>query len=340
MTSYGSHFKTENHTSDSHTCLGDHVTHGSASVEGSLDVSGETILKDTVRCQGSGGLQVSSVMTVNQSLEAVGGINSHGSIVSAGQIDAVGGISCSGDIEVLGNGKVHVGGVTSSMGNPSDTFQVTGSSALTGNTSVTGAILCTSDLEAQGRVKFCKFNNGYYTAMNVYSGDSSSSRLYFEGFTAGSSTSNVNVSLRGVSSIYASGDIQCNALTETSDDRYKNNEEIITEATETIKKLKPQIYDKQGKEGGTQKQSGLVAQEVWYNAPELRHLVHLGKNEDESVPTPEDMDLSGIEPGTDPDYSSNGWSTHEPSGLNYTGLIAYLVKTCQELSARVDALEN
>ena len=176
--------------------------------------------------------------------------------------------------------------------------------------------------------------------MNVYSGDSSSSRLYFEGFTAGSSTSNVNVSLRGVSSIYASGDIQCNALTETSDDRYKNNEEIITEATETIKKLKPQIYDKQGKEGGTQKQSGLVAQEVWYNAPELRHLVHLGKNEDESVPTPGDMDLSGIEPGTDPDYSSNGWSTHEPSGLNYTGLIAYLVKTCQELSARVDALEN
>jgi len=337
MTSYGQHFRSENHTSDSHTCLGDHVTHGASTVEGPLNVSGETILKDTVRCQGSGGLQVSSVMTVNQSLEAVGGINSHGNIVSAGQVDAQGGIFCNGDIEVLGNGKVHIGGVTSSMGNPSDTFQVTGSSALAGDTSVTGGLLCTSDFESQGRVKF--WRDGFFTTMNVYSGDSGSSRLYFAGFTAGSQTANVNVSLRDISSIHASGDIQCNSLTETSDDMYKHNEEVITGATQTIKKLKPQIYDKQGKEG-SQRESGLIAQEVYYDAPELRHLVHLGLNADESVPTPGEMDLSGIEPGTDPDYSSNGWSTDNPSALNYTGLIAYLVKTCQELSARIEALEN
>ena len=39
-------------------------------------------------------------------------------------------------------------------------------------------------------------------------------------------------------------------------------------------------------------ESGLIAQEVYYNAPELRHLITLGEEEDGSYRTPAEMDLS------------------------------------------------
>ena len=73
------------------------------------------------------------------------------------------------------------------------------------------------------------------------------------------------------------------------------------------------------------KESGLIAQEIYYDAPELRHLVYRGSPEiDEdgniiplhSIPT-------SIDPSQDPDYSS--WRKG-PASVNYIGLIAYLVK--------------
>ena len=96
--------------------------------------------------------------------------------------------------------------------------------------------------------------------------------------------------------------------------------------------------------GSSQVESGLIAQEIYYNAPELRHLVTLGKELDASgneyTPTPEEMDLSGVDIGSDPDYGSHGWSKTENSSLNYQGLIAYLIKSNQELAERLAALEN
>jgi hypothetical protein len=132
-----------------------------------------------------------------------------------------------------------------------------------------------------------------------------------------------------------------------SDDRIKENEKLIVNATETLSKLTPQNYDKylnMDLSGSFFVESGLIAQEVYYNAPELRHLVTLGTELDASgnkyTPTPEEMDLSGVDIGSDPDYGSHGWSKTENSSLNYQGLIAYLIKSNQELVGRIDSLKT
>ena len=115
--------------------------------------------------------------------------------------------------------------------------------------------------------------------------------------------------------------------TWSSDDRLKDNEEIIESACETLNKLRPQTYDKKPSIGNDDpttwiKESGLIAQEVYYDAPELRHLVRRDKETDEEGnPLPEIQ--TSIDPQHDPDYSSWG---NEPASLNYIGLIAYLVK--------------
>ena len=75
------------------------------------------------------------------------------------------------------------------------------------------------------------------------------------------------------------------SITGNSDDRLKENEELILEATNTLMKLRPEIYDKKPSMDNNdatswQRESGVIAQEVWYSAPELRHLVSLGSKQD------------------------------------------------------------
>ena len=132
----------------------------------------------------------------------------------------------------------------------------------------------------------------------------------------------------------------------SSDDRLKVNEKLIVNATETISKLRPQIYDKyqdMDLSGITFTESGLIAQEVYYNAPELRHLVSLGEEIDASgnkyTPIPDEMDLSNVDIANDPKYGSRGWSKTESSALSYMGLIPYLIKSNQEMHERIEALE-
>ena len=60
-----------------------------------------------------------------------------------------------------------------------------------------------------------------------------------------------------------------------SDDRPKENEESIENACETLSKLRPQIYDKKPDMENDDpttwyEESGLMAQEIYYDAPELR----------------------------------------------------------------------
>tara|TARA_B100000927_G_C16407837_1_gene446079 strand:- start:593 stop:1153 length:561 start_codon:yes stop_codon:yes gene_type:complete len=125
-----------------------------------------------------------------------------------------------------------------------------------------------------------------------------------------------------------------------SDDRIKKNEVYITNALETISKLKPQIYDKYMTRDSSNntlqltdeyiKESGLIAQEVYYDVPELRHLVSV----------PKDADLSGntiptsSDPQVDPDYSN--WGS-KPAGISYNGFIAYLIKGMQEQQEIIEA---
>ena len=149
------------------------------------------------------------------------------------------------------------------------------------------------------------------------------------------------VNVRASTTVYAAGSPL------SSDDRIKENEKLIVNATETLSKLTPQIYDKyrtMDLSGSFFVESGLIAQEVYYNTPELRHLVYLGEELDTSgneyTPTPEEMDLSGVDIANDPDYGSHGWSKTKHSWLNYQGLIPYLIKSNQEMAERLAALEN
>ena len=132
--------------------------------------------------------------------------------------------------------------------------------------------------------------------------------------------------------------------TNASDYRLKENEVIIEKACETLSKLSPQLYDKETdmeNDGPTTwyEESGLIAQEICYYAPELRHLVQRGKpdldEEGNSIP------LIGIptslDPQKDSDYSSWG---KDFASVNYIGLIAYLVKANIESHERVKASES
>ena len=86
------------------------------------------------------------------------------------------------------------------------------------------------------------------------------------------------------------------------------------------------------------KESGLIAHEIYYDAPELRHLIHKGKpeldEEGNSIPLPEIP--TSIDPQQDPDYSCWG---KDPASVNYIWLIAYIVKANAELHKRVKLLE-
>lgn len=92
-----------------------------------------------------------------------------------------------------------------------------------------------------------------------------------------STSYNLDVSgtINATTNIYAAG-----GILSSSDDRLKDNEEHIENAMETLMKLTPEIYDKKqnfDSTDGYTRESGLIAQDIWYNAPELRHLVTLGK---------------------------------------------------------------
>ena len=96
---------------------------------------------------------------------------------------------------------------------------------------------------------------------------------------------------------------------------------MIEDACETLSKLRPQLYDKKAdidNDGHTTwyKESGLIAQEVYYDAPGLRHLIHKSKPETDEdgniIPLPEIP--TSIGPQQDPDYSSWG---KDPASVNF-----------------------
>ena len=167
--------------------------------------------------------------------------------------------------------------------------------------------------------------DAYQKGLVIESNSSSASDavLYIE--TAGQTQA---FSVRADGSVYAD-----NALSYSSDDRRKINEQHITNATETLKKLSPQIYTKLNAfvaNGGTptKTESGLIAQEIYYNAPELRHLVYTEGN-------PQPYDLSGTTIENDPDYTALGWGD-KTAYVNYIGLIPYIIKSNQEQQEIMD----
>ena len=135
-------------------------------------------------------------------------------------------------------------------------------------------------------------------------------------------------------SIRENGDLYSdNTIRYSSDDRRKIEEQYITNGTETIKKLSPQIYTKLSdleQNGGVpiKTESGLIAQEVYYNAPELCHLVRIEDSTGKRL-LPREYDLSGNDIQNDPDYTALGWG-NKSATVDYIGLLPYLIKSNQE----------
>jgi hypothetical protein len=132
------------------------------------------------------------------------------------------------------------------------------------------------------------------------------------------------------------GTVTTRTIYQTSDDRVKSDEVFITDALDTLCKLRPQYYrkwDTIDKTTNYEYESGLIAQEVFYDAPELRHLVKVknASNIDSNNIS------SSIDPTQDPDYSS--WGPNLAS-VNYTGLIPYLIKGLQEANEKIVELQN
>ena len=133
-----------------------------------------------------------------------------------------------------------------------------------------------------------------------------------------------------------------------SDDRLKINEELIEDATKTIMKLRPQKYDKydyleselnnfiedEKPVNRTTHEWGFIAQEVYYECPELRKIVNvpLGAT---LIDNNENMNFEDIR--NDPDYSNWG---NEKASLRYNSFIALLTKGFQEQQTEINTQQN
>ena len=79
-----------------------------------------------------------------------------------------------------------------------------------------------------------------------------------------------------------------------------------------------------------QKETGLIAQDIYYDCPELRHLISLPSDATPAEEKPTGSD----DPQDDPDYDEAGWGT-ESASVSYTQIIPLLVKSNQELHERI-----
>ena len=194
---------------------------------------------------------------------------------------------------------------------------------------------------------------------------------YLSNVVAGSAntvTTRCRVNVAG--DLGVTGSIRVNGtVVHSSDDRLKINESKLPTTIPIINKLVPYTYDKKDDMYSTNttiKESGFVAQELWYLTPELRHLIATNSNlitdkiyKRYDGPTPHNdagcdacgddyvplTDISYVAVEADiTDISNNinyamyGWSD-KPAAINYTGLISYLIKYIKELNDKVVATD-
>lgn len=167
------------------------------------------------------------------------------------------------------------------------------------------------------------------------------------------------------------GDIIVSGSTvHSSDVRLKSELTAVTSALEMILKLEPKKYNKESQGGTSIIDTGFIAQKIWYKIPELRHLIQFPegiypsniKDISDNIlePEPKTIDISaneyidydlmqiiGVVDGeqttrdipdiqiSKPNYEEYGWGT-KPVGINYEGLIAYLVGAIQELKTKIE----
>lgn len=136
--------------------------------------------------------------------------------------------------------------------------------------------------------------------------------------------------------------VLANAGEGSSDDRLKHKEEYITDALTTLCKLKPQKYLKYNVKNGVPNEheekweTGLIAQEIWYDVPELRHIVNVPKGAD---PKPLESTTKEHDIQDDPDYEKLGW-TDKMCSVFYNSLSGYYIQAFKELKDKNIELES
>ena len=190
---------------------------------------------------------------------------------------------------------------------------------------------------AIGRGSGLTSQGNYSVAIGAYAGQimpDNSIALNATGSALNINSGNSKFFVKPVNSSAASAALNWNSSTGeihtvTSDARTKINRQTIVNGLATVSNLTPQVYDKRaGMEEGDEvygPESGLVAQDLWYDTPELRHAVILGDNAEPA------------EEKTPDDYSAWG---NVASTIDYNQVIPYLISSIQELKARIVELEN
>ena len=120
----------------------------------------------------------------------------------------------------------------------------------------------------------------------------------------------MNINSKG---IIINGNCKSSKFITTADARIITDASAITNCVDIISKLEPKLYTKDD-----EIESGLIAQEIHLNAPELRHLVSLS---------------------SDAVLQDGDWGS-SLAGINYIGLIPYLIQSIKELKATITILES
>ena len=105
-----------------------------------------------------------------------------------------------------------------------------------------------------------------------------------------------------------------------SDKRRKSKIKAMSKSLDTLSKLVPKLYEKEGK-----RESGFIAQEMYYDVREMRHIVW------------PDRDANPNDDAPEADYSDWG---KRYACLRYLHFIAYVVRSIQELRERIERLKN
>jgi len=105
-----------------------------------------------------------------------------------------------------------------------------------------------------------------------------------------------------------------------SDKRRKSKIQAMSTTLNTLSKLVPKLYEKEGKH-----ESGFIAQEMYYDVREMRHIVW------------PDRDANPNDDAPEADYSDWG---KRYACLRYLHFIAYVVRSIQELRERIERLKN
>jgi hypothetical protein len=105
-----------------------------------------------------------------------------------------------------------------------------------------------------------------------------------------------------------------------SDKRRKSKIKAMSKSVDTLSKLVPKLYEKEGK-----RESGFIAQEMYYGVREMRHIVW------------PDRDANPNDDAPEPNYSD--WGKRHAC-LRYLHFIAYVVKSIQELRVRIEKLKK